>query len=55
MKQIHEKCVNIYIYMYLYVCIDRACTHEQLEYTEKHAYNIASVTSGLRSPTNMLK
>ena len=30
-------------------------TYEQLGYTEKQAYNVASVTSGLRSPTKILK
>lgn len=33
----------------------RRDTYEQLEYTEKQANNVASVTSGLRSPTKMLK
>lgn len=28
--------------------------YEQLGYTEKHAYKVASVTSGLRSPTKIL-
>ena len=30
-------------------------TYEQLGKTEKHAYKVASVTSGLKSPTNMWK
>lgn len=30
-------------------------TYEQLEYTEKQAYRVASVTSGLRSPTKIWK
>lgn len=29
--------------------------YEQVWYTEKQANNVASVTSGLRSPTKMLK
>lgn len=33
----------------------RNWTYEQVEYTEKHANKVASVTSGLRSPTKMLK
>lgn len=33
----------------------RIKTYEQLEYTEKQAYSVASVTSGLRSPTKILK
>lgn len=30
-------------------------TYEQLAKTEKQAYKVASVTSGLKSPTNILK
>ena len=30
-------------------------THEQLGYTEKQAKRVASVTSGLRSPTKIWK
>jgi hypothetical protein len=30
-------------------------TYEQLGKTEKHAYKVASVTSGLKSPTNTWK